>query len=299
MVQTSTLSNYRTDAPWKDGIMAKLMGIEADSGRLVASVGRASDAGMPEAFRERFEKAARNNDPQYLWSWIESYTGVHDRETADESAKGHHDSRYAHALNGDLHKRILPKDMPSVSVEIKRLVRNVSRNGREKMGLGIVFTVNGESFPVCFGSKDQTMLYVCTLLRKKKGERMYIHEFFNNSKGNSAKARFRRGKSDKWLKAVYDAIFPFDAREFKEWIGMVNERRGHPLCQGKSQGNRLVVQTLDTQPSGAYYCTVKTKRDEISDSYYDINVSPREIIIPENLQFLLDDFDELMGQDRT
>lgn len=54
MVQTSTLSNYLADAPWKDGI--KLMGIEADSERLVASIGRDSDAGMPEAFRERLRR---------------------------------------------------------------------------------------------------------------------------------------------------------------------------------------------------------------------------------------------------
>ena len=52
---------------------------------------------------------------------------------------------------------------------------------------------------------------------------------------------------------------------------------------------------MESQSSGIYYCTIKTKEDEIGDSYYDIKIESDKITVPENMQFLLDEFYEMMN----
>ena len=281
---------------YKHGIWARLMGEEVLEIRPIVNITKDWNAQeMPKGFTEKFEKAAKNNNPQYLWSWLESLTGAPGKEESDEIAKGYYNKKYAPSLKRDQRRRTQPKEMPTISVEIKHIVKTVLKSGREKKEYGFVFMVNDEVFPICFGSKDQTMLYACTLIRQKMGEKMYLHEFFNNSKGSSSKAKFKKGKSEKWLKAVYEAIFPHDARKFSDWIGKVKETHGHPLNQGKSQSSKLIEETLDSQSSAIYFCSINTKEDEIGDSFYDIKIPSEKISIPEDMQFLIDDFDDLMG----
>ena len=281
---------------YKHGIWARLMGEEVLEIRPIASITRDGNAQeMPKGFTEKFEKAAKNNNPQYLWSWLESLTGAPGKEESDEIAKGYYNKKYAPSLKRDQRRRTQPKEMPTISVEIKHIVKTVLKSGREKKEYGFVFMVNDEEFPICFGSKDQTMLYACTLLRQKMGEKMYLHEFFNNSKGSSSKAKFKKGKSEKWLKAVYEAIFPHDAREFSDWIGKVKETHGRPLNQGKSQSSKRIEEILASQSSAIYFCSVNTREDEIGDSFYDIKIPAEKITIPENMQFLIDEFNDLMG----
>lgn len=281
---------------YKHGIWARLMGEEVLEIRPIASITRDGNAQeMPKGFTEKFEKAAKNNNPQYLWSWLESLTGAPGKEESDEIAKGYYNKKYTPSLKRDQRRRTQPKEMPTISVEIKHIVKTVLNSGREKKEYGFVFMVNDEVFPICFGSKDQTMLYACTLIRQKMDEKMYLHEFFNNSKGSSSKAKFKKGKSEKWLKAVYEAIFPHDAREFSDWIGKVKETHGRPLNQGKSQSCKRIEEILDSQPSAIYFCSVNTREDEIGDSFYDIKIPAEKITIPENMQFLIDEFNDLIG----
>lgn len=281
---------------YKHGVWARLMGDEILEIRPIASITRNGNAQeMPKEFTEKFEKAAKNNNPQYLWSWLESLTGAPGKEESDEIAKGFYDSKYAPSLKRDLRRRNHPKEMPTISVEIKHIVKTVLKSGKEKKEYGFVFGVNDEVFSVCFGSKDQTMLYACTLLRQKMGEKMYLHEFFNNSKGYSSKTKFKKGKSEKWLKAVYETIFPHDPREFNDWIGKVKEAHGRPLNQGKSQSTKRIEELLDSQSSAIYFCAINTREDEIGDSFYDIKIPSEKIIIPETMQFLIEEFEDLMG----
>ena len=249
---------------------------------------------MPKDFTKKFKQAAENNNPQYLWEWLESLIGAPDKEESDEIAKGYYNKKYASALRRDQRRRTQPQENPVISVEIKHIVKTVLKSGREKKEYGFVFTVNNEVFPICFGSKDQTMLYACTLLRQKMGEKMYLHEFFNNSKGSSINTKFKKGKSDKWLKAVYETIFPNDARNFSDWIDKVKQNHGRPLNQGKSQLSKRIEDILVSQSSAIYFCSVNTMEDEFGDSFYDIKIPSKQITIPENMQFLIDEFGYLM-----
>ena len=190
-----------------------------------------------------------------------------------------------------------PTVEPTIQVEIKRFVSKVLKNGFEKKAWGVEIRVNDDVFPVIFGGKDQTMVYICTLLRRKLGESMFIHEFYNNSKGRNSK--FSRPRSRAWLKAVFNAIFPSMDRSFEEWIETVESKKGRPLNQGKAQASSLIQRILDSQPEGISYCVLDTKVDEAGDSYYYIGIKPENIIVPQELSYLVDEFYEMTGANPT
>lgn len=281
---------------YKHGILTKIMGETYMENRSKSNIMRSENVkDMPRGFMEKFEKASKNNNPQYLWSWLENYQNASTKEDADESVQGYYETKYAPSLKRNINRHTQPKEKPTVSVEIKQIVKKVLKSGKEKKEYGFIFRVNDEVFPICFGSKDQTMLYACTLLRQKMGEKLYLHEFYNNDKGKSPLTRFHKEKSQKWLKAVYNCLFPCDLRDSINWIENVEKRRARPLNQGKSQIARRLENLFETQNTGIYYCAINTREDALGDSFYDVMIEPDKIIIPNEWQFLINDFKHLMG----
>lgn len=75
--------------------------------------------------------------------------------------------------------------------------------------------------------------YVCTLIRQKLGEHIYLHEFFRNSKGQNCK--FTKNGSKGWLRDVYNQLFYHPAKNFSEWMEKVDDtaNRGRSINQDK------------------------------------------------------------------
>ena len=230
-----------------------------------------------------------------LWSIIETEFNTPDEETSDEIAKGTVDKDYSSYIRRDQTTRFKPQTEPKVSAAIKRISVGVLKNGHERLHWGVEFQVNDEFFPIYFGSKHQTMIYVCTLLRAKLGEKLYLHEFFNNSKG--LKSKFQRKKSMCWLEKVFYTIYPSMHPPFEDWMQKIQDEKnpGRPLNQGKSQAVRKVQEALEEQPDGRYYCVIDTRSDANGDSYYNIRIKPENIMIPEKMQYLVDEFYDMMG----
>jgi len=182
---------------------------------------------------------------------------------------------------------------PTVTVEIKRNVTKIMKGGKKKMEWGVEFKINDRFYTVNFGSKERAMLYMCTLLRTKIGEKMYIHEFFNNSKGKFS--RLKKQSSRVWLKAVFETIFPNREREYKEWVGKIEAKNGRPLNQGKTQANNLIKRTLEDEPKAVPSCVLNTNHDKLGDSFYHIDIKAENIIVPNELSFLVDKFYEMTG----
>ena len=241
-----------------------------------------------EGFTEDQAKIAA----RVLWNLLVSEFNLPNKTTSDEIALGAVDWHYSSNITQEQRRRLKPEQEPSIRAEIKRVVARVLKNGREKKVWGVEIQVNGQSFPINFGSKDRTMLYICTLLREKLGEHLYIHEFYNNSKGR--KSRFSRTRSRAWLKAVFNELFPAMDKTFDEWIEKIEETKGRPLNQGKTQATNLIEDTLtNQQPDGIYYSILRTQEDKAGDSYYDIRINPENIIVPQELSYLVDEFYEM------
>ena len=250
---------------------------------------KALDRVTEAGFTEEQARLAAN----ILWEMMESEFNLPSKEASDAIATGVADKRHSSYIVREQKRRQKPQHEPAVTAEIKHLVTKVLKSGKEKRAWGIEFTINGDVIPIHFRSKDSTMIYICALLRAKLGERMYIHEFYRNSRGR--KSRYNRAKSRVWLQAVYETVFPSRDRYFDEWIENVENHNGHPLNQGKAQATKLIDDTLmQSHPDGIYYCILNTKSDELGDTFYEIRISPENIIIPKEWAHLVDKFNEMM-----
>ena len=71
-------------------------------------------------------------------------------------------------------------------------------------------------------------------------------------------------------------------------------RLGSRLHTVREKGSKLIEDTLtEPQPDGIYYCILRTQEDEAGDSYYHIKVKPENIIVPQELSYLDDEFYEM------
>lgn len=249
---------------------------------------------MPQGFKDKFDKAAKDNNPQYMWEYMMSLLGAPDKETSDEIAKGYYNADYDYALKRDNMTRMKQGTKPEITIEVRKQVKKVLASGKKKMEYGIVITVDGMAYPFFFKGKDQTMAYVCTLLRCKMKERMFLHEFYNNGKGKRCKFSNRKC-SAKWIGAVYDEIYPYDNKSADEWYSNINNKMGRPLNQGKSQCNAIINEVLAALPDASLYCNLDLRVDNLGDTYLSVDVDPKSIIIPKEMKFLISDFEELMS----
>lgn len=176
------------------------------------------------------------------------------------------------------------KRKPKISVEIKQVVKQTLKSGREKTAYGFVFAIDDETYSVYLGGKEQTMIYACALLRQKMGQKMYRHEFINNSRGLSPETEFTRETAKPWIKKIYEFLFKNDSCEFAKWYSKLETNSGQPLNQGKSQINSKIKANLPK--SAVYFCQVNTKSDDLGDTYYDIQISPENIILPKEFVYI-------------
>lgn len=193
------------------------------------------------------------------------------------------------------------RPQPSISVEIKQMVKKTLKNGKDKKEYGVEFCVNGKKCPVLFGGKERIMVYMCTLLRQKIGERMYLHEFYNNSKGG--KCKIKRGASRPWIEAVYYALFPSKDKDFDEWISKIDlpiddKDRGRPVIVGKTQANSIVKKSLHSMSHAIKDCIINTIDDALLDTYYSINIAPENITVAPELVFLLEYFYDMLNKEK-
>ena len=176
------------------------------------------------------------------------------------------------------------KDEPTIKVSIIKNPVQRLHAVREKNWepWSIRISVNGEAFDLNVGSKDQRMVYVCTLIRQKLGEHIYLHEFFRNSKGQNCK--FTKNGSEEWLRKVYNLLFNHPARNFSEWMEKVDDtaNRGRSINQGKSQINASLKKLLKGfNMNASKLPVIDTMKDENKDSYYTTILKPENIDIPE------------------
>ena len=176
-------------------------------------------------------------------------------------------------------------EAPKIKVSIVKMPEQweLPEGMRTKELWAIKINVNGESFNIKVGSKDQRMVYVCTLIRQKLGEHMYLHEFFRNGKGRYCK--FTKNGSEEWLKKVYNLLFKHPARDFSDWMARVDdtENRGRSINQGKSQINAYIKDRLKAFELDVSEMPIIDKmKDEHQDSYYTTYLQPEDIEIPED-----------------
>ena len=162
---------------------------------------------------------------------------------------------------------------------------------KDSQKYGVEIEVNGKPTTIYFKSKDQTMLYLATLLRHKVGHPLYNHELYHNSR--DTKSRYRREKSRPWFKKLYNIIYRYPTKTYEEWIDGVDKNHGRPLHQGKSRVVSHLKAALNDNQDAIYYCVPIAIKDRNQDSYYTVKCSPDEIIVDQEMQKLCSEFERL------
>lgn len=151
---------------------------------------------------------------------------------------------------------VIPPENPPKSLHVTVRKIDVEKYGKMKKEWGVAFNVDDKETSIQFGSTDQVMLYICTLISVKYGWKV------------------SRGKfNTKWIEDVYNVLIKDD---LKTWLGNFD---GHRCDQAMSQVNNLI---WDAIPDTAFYYFTLLN----INSSYCINIEPENIFLPPELSNL-------------
>ena len=203
------------------------------------------------------------------------------------------DQRIAQSIAGyqDYIKRKAPK------IDICLITTTHYRKKAQKYG--IVVTMEDAKIPIFFKDITQKMLYIAALLRYKAGSPLYLHELFNNSRGHLSRSNKQKALFKQWIKDLYNIVVDMDNRSVEAWLKkipaketMTSSKKINPLYQAKSDANRCIKSALKLYPTYVSYCLLQTKFDKNNDSYYTFDCPVEKISVDENLQKLIEIFEQ-------
>ena len=140
-----------------------------------------------------------------LIQFYESHMDIPELKESDKYVQGTIDDTQSQDLKTDLCARKEPANMPNITIGIKQVV---SRVYQKKTGdkvvkkWGVEITIDGEPIEIYFGSKDATMVYLCTLLQAKVGARFRRRVFLSTLTNN-----LNPSPELSWLERVYRKVF--------------------------------------------------------------------------------------------
>ena len=210
-----------------------------------------------------------------------AYGQVPDVESSSNIVEGIVNDKYSDNIRRDHYKRFEPKKRPHIKIHIKRVTTTTRSKASNKYGVEI--EVDDKVVSIYFKSKDQTMLYIVSLLCRKNGRPLYLNELYDKS---LIGPKQKRERLKPWLKDLYNTIYLYPSKTFEEWFDGINEQRGRPVHQGKSQVNTKIESTLKDMSDAIYYCILNTHKDSSGKSYYWLNCSADEIELNSEIQHL-------------
>ena len=210
-----------------------------------------------------------------------AYGQVPDVENSRNIVEGVVNDEYSDNIRQDHYKRFEPKKRPNIKIHIKRVTTTTRSKASDKYGVEI--EVDDKAVSIYFKSKDQTMLYIASLLCRKTGRPLYLNELYDKS---LIGPKQKRERLKPWLKDLYNTIYLYPSKTFEQWFDGINEQRGRPIHQGKSQVNTKIESSLKDMSDAIYYCIINTHKDSRGKSYYSLNCSANEINLNSEMQQL-------------
>lgn len=220
------------------------------------------------------------SERQELWKYMRSLCGDFPDEQESKSAiEGIVNTKPAQAS-----RKTSPN--PTVQIEIKK-IKNL-KSGRSKYGVEIV--VDDHRYPIYIGPVNERMAYIATLLRHKTNNYLYHHEF-NNTLVYKSKRKFTQRTSYKWLESLYEVVEPSRKVNFSVWISKFKNDKGRAIHQAMSNIRRAISDTMKEDTYAAIpYVSPTTSHDALGDGFYMVKIDADNIIVPKELQDLVDNF---------
>lgn len=172
-----------------------------------------------------------------------------------------------------------------ITLNIKLLPTQSLASGHQKEQYGIEIQVNDHCYPICFGSKEQTLLYIAVLLNSKTGKALN-RKLFNYSLTSPSWTKDTEALS--WLTALYKTLFPYAPIDFQDWYPKMKASGMHAISQAKSQVNNKIRKALGDLPSSQIECLlIQTERGSAARASYRVTLPSAQIQLTDHLQELL------------
>lgn len=202
-----------------------------------------------------------------------------------------------------------PYTKPQIQVEIVK-----RKKAKKTFKWDVDISVNGIKYSINFSGSLVRMLYISTLLREKLGFHLYRQEL-KNPRYNLPWTKLEDGKIKSvtlpWLRRVYNEVVVDQSiteeedndgnlkviriPKLRNFIYNEVEIPDQDINQAKSQVDKNIVNRLRDNIDGClYYCLLHNSEDRTP--YYFTRMSPDEIIVPRELQYLLDECSDPMGK---
>ena len=196
------------------------------------------------------------------------------------------DNTKSETLEEDTYTRHPSSQVPTISIEIKKITVLNRKDGSKKENYGFVYNIDGENVEMYIGGTEPAMIYACTLLKQYTGARFYLDDL-KIRKGELS--RFNPNTSEKkylnatleWIKQIYKVFVPSAEKDFPEWyasrFNIQDKSPGHPIYQGKSACNSKISKTLKDYRKAIYFCTLQAREDS-KGKFYEIDLPSSESI---------------------
>ena len=196
------------------------------------------------------------------------------------------DNTKSETLEEDTYTRHPSSQVPTISIEIKKITVLNRKDGSKKENYGFVYNIDGENVEMYIGGTEPAMIYACTLLKQYTGARFYLDDL-KIRKGELS--RFNPNTSEKkylnatleWIKQIYKVFVPSAEKDFPEWYASLfnfqDKSPGHPIYQGKSACNSKISKTLKDYRKAIYFCTLQAREDS-KGKFYEIDLPSSESI---------------------
>ena len=231
---------------------------------------------MEKSIYHKLSDKTTKDDFKTLMTYIQQFVdNIPDVRESNKFIQGVVDETKSKELNIDHKIRVKPNVTPDITVSITKI---------NKKKWGFSFNIDGETTLVYIGSKAAAMVYICSLLKTKTRNRLYRNIFQKPLPDSSSK--IKRSEDVVWLNQVYRTIYPGASEDFNTWYEKMKKNSCHFINQGKSQANRDIVKQLSDFPNAIYFCSIQTENSN-AKTFYHINLPPKSIIIPEELQHLI------------
>ena len=196
------------------------------------------------------------------------------------------DNTKSETLEEDTYTRHPSSQVPTISIEIKKITVLNRKDGSKKENYGFVYNIDGENVEMYIGGTEPAMIYACTLLKQYTGARFYLDDLkirkgeLSRFNPNTSEKKYQNATLE-WIKQIYKVFVPSAEKDFPEWYASLfnfqDKSPGHPIYQGKSACNSKISKTLKDYRKAIYFCTLQAREDS-KGKFYEIDLPSSESI---------------------
>lgn len=247
--------------------------------------------GDPDDFRMQMSRLKKHKGFDYkskevldaMIGMIEAFMDVPSEGDSDENIQGAVDESRSENFTTDQYLRQKYAERPqNLTISVAKVATG---NTRIKINeWGVVIGYEGKEIPVYFGNTTSTMIYVCTLLRQKMGKRLYKKEFRRSIDSKN------RDENLRWMRSVYRRTYLGDT-DFDVWYQKLYDYKtykDHHLNQSVSTIRKALKKLHEDIGTILYYVNLSTQDPNTQKSYYFIDIPAENIIVPKELEDLVD-----------